>query len=308
MVIGPFDSIPVQRRRVRARAPAEGSGVVPSRSTSSYSSSPSCTTTRPPAPTNRRDGWVGSARSVGPPSVTVPRSTTAKAHSASEVVARSGSGSQARRRWSRLRLSSSVVTVTRGEPARRPRVVTTSVSTSPTRRPSTTASGRRSVARTSTSARSGPGSTMRTVTESGRSTTGVAVERRRRPVVGVAGVAVVDEPAQPCRGVGSGGVGEAEGAVLRLHREGDHAVADDHPAVGRRRRRHRSDVGREWRRPPPGPPEAGDLDPGQHPLARGRGDRDDRRALGIGLGEGDHVGLQRAGVTAVAASTGRARW
>ena len=91
---------PVQRSSVRASCRARPSAT----STSSYSSRPSWATVSPPACTNRRDGKVGRPTSFGPPSAVRPRSTVPKTLSATEVVAGSGSGNQARSRWSVARV------------------------------------------------------------------------------------------------------------------------------------------------------------------------------------------------------------
>ena len=83
------------------------------------------------------------ARSVGPPSPSSPRVTSAKAHSAREDPAGSGRGNHARRRWSRHVLSNDVVTRTRRSPAWSSSVVVTTTSRSPVRAPATTRSGHR---------------------------------------------------------------------------------------------------------------------------------------------------------------------
>ena len=86
------DSIPVERSSVSANVLARRPDGVASMSTSSYSSSPSWATVRPPADTKRRDGKVGSPNSSTRPSASRPRCTTAKAHSASRPLGGLGQG------------------------------------------------------------------------------------------------------------------------------------------------------------------------------------------------------------------------
>ena len=104
-------------------------------SISSYSQTPSWTTVSPPAETNRRAGAVGSPTSSGRPSAVSPRSTTAKAHSARDTRAGSGSGRCTRSRWSRLGFTNDVVTRTTASSALSSRVVSIGTDCSPTREP-----------------------------------------------------------------------------------------------------------------------------------------------------------------------------
>src|SRR5580704_8260067 len=98
------DSIPVERRTVSAMVCAASPAV----SISSYSHTPSWTTVRRPAVTNRLEGAVGSPNSSGRPSAVSPRVTTENALSAWECCAGSGRGRWTRRRWSPLGLTNVV--------------------------------------------------------------------------------------------------------------------------------------------------------------------------------------------------------
>ena len=93
-----------------------------------------------------------------------------KAHSARVVVAGSGRGNQARRRWSRQGLSKVVVTRTRRSPARSSSRVDTSTRRWPTRsRPLCSRSGHSKVRTTWRAARSGPFSWVSIATDVGAS-------------------------------------------------------------------------------------------------------------------------------------------
>ena len=81
---------------------------------------------------------------MGPPSAVRPRSTVAKAHSATDEAAGSGSGKQhAQAVVAEPWLSRSTSTRTRSSPARSSSVVRTSTSAEPARAPSTTPVGSR---------------------------------------------------------------------------------------------------------------------------------------------------------------------
>jgi hypothetical protein len=165
--MGPWDSMPVARSRVRAKAWACWRLT----SISSYSTRPSWTTVRPPAWTQRRDGKVGSPVSVAPPSAVRPRSTTPKAHSAREVAAGRGRGNRARSRWSRTRLVKAVSTRTRDSPARSSTRVVTAVSWRTSDRSARVDEpGQANRASMATRARSGPCSTTRTTIAEGDAT------------------------------------------------------------------------------------------------------------------------------------------
>ena len=113
-----------------------------------------------------------------------------------------------------------------------------------------------------TRARSGPGSSTATSTDSGRSTT-VSVGGRG-PVVGVAAVAVVDEPAEPAEPV------DRERAVVGVDLDVDDAVAEA-GAVGRRSPAGSTSKARGC---PARPAEAGDVgDVDQHCVAPARSPR-----------------------------------